>query len=363
MVPVQHVEHTARRYFMDCFCWLSQLIGKTPLSQIKYRYKGEERIIYAKLEQYNLTGSIKDRVAMHILYKAVTSGEIKPNTEIMEVTSGNTGISFAAVGKALGYPVTIYMPDWMSKERINLIKSYGAKIELVSREDGGFLGAIEKVKKLGEDNPNIFLPSQFSNQNNLDAHYMTTAKEIWRQMIKSYSKPDAFVSGVGTGGTVMGVGKYFKEKDPSIKIYPLEPSNSPTLSTGKKIGKHRIEGISDDFIPDLIDFKMLDEVISVDDGDSILMAQKLASSLGMGVGISSGANFLGAVKIQDKLGKDAVVVTIFPDDNKKYLSTDLMKEECSKTGFLSPEISDLRVLSTSCLSRKSGTQGYYRCKE
>jgi cysteine synthase len=348
---------------IDCFCWLSQLIGKTPLTQIKYSYKGEERVIYAKLEQYNLTGSIKDRIALHILHQAIHCNELKPGDTIVEVTSGNTGISFSAVGKALGYPVTIYMPDWLSSERINLIKSYGAKIELVSREDGGFLSALERAKTLSLNNPNIFLPSQFSNQYNIDAHYHTTAREIWSQMTKSYQKPDAFVAGVGTGGTVMGVGKYFKEKDPTIKIYPLEPANSPTLSTGCKVGKHRIQGISDDFIPDLIDFKLLDDVISVDDGDSIIMAQKLACSLGMGVGISSGANFIGAVMVQNKLGKDAVVVTVFPDDNKKYLSTELMHEESIKSNFLSPDISDLSILSTACLSRKSGVIGNYKSKE
>ncbi|MDR4969410.1 MAG: pyridoxal-phosphate dependent enzyme, partial [Acholeplasmataceae bacterium] len=170
---------------IDCFCWLSQLIGKTPLTQIKYSYKGEERVIYAKLEQYNLTGSIKDRIALHILHQAIHCNELKPGDTIVEVTSGNTGISFSAVGKALGYPVTIYMPDWLSAERINLIKSYGAKIELVSREDGGFLGALEKVKTISLNSPNIFLPSQFSNQYNIDAHYHTTAREIWSQMTKS----------------------------------------------------------------------------------------------------------------------------------------------------------------------------------
>jgi cysteine synthase len=239
---------------MPCFCWLSRLIGKTPLSIIRYRYKGELREIYVKLEQYNITGSIKDRIALHMIYHALKNGDLMPGAPIVEVTSGNTGIAFAAIGKALGHPVTIYMPDWMSQERINLIKSYGAKIELVSKEEGGFVGAIEKVKKLKEANPEIFLPSQFSNLYNIDAHYMTTAKEIYDQVKKVGKKIDAFVAGVGTGGTVMGVGKYLREKNCKVKIYPLEPINSPTLSTGCKVGKHRIQGISDDFVPDLINF-------------------------------------------------------------------------------------------------------------
>jgi cysteine synthase len=348
---------------MDCFCWISQLIGKTPLSQIKYEYKGEERVIYAKLEQYNLTGSIKDRVAMHIIFRSIQSGKLTPKSEIVEVTSGNTGISFAAIGKALGFPVTVYMPDWMSEERINLIYSYGAKIILVSKDQGGFIGALDQVKALKKENPNLFLPSQFSNKFNLEAHYKNTAKEIWTQMTKYYQKPDAFVAGVGTGGTIMGVGRFLKEKDSSIKIYPLEPSNSPTLATGYKTGIHRIQGISDDFIPDLIDFSKLDDIIDVDDGDAILMAQKLAQEIGMGVGISSGANFLGAVIAQNKLCKDAVVVTVFPDDNKKYLSTDLMKEETPKKGFMTPDISNLKILSTAIVNRKSSTRGCFDCDD
>ncbi len=348
---------------MDCFCWISQLIGKTPLSQIKYEYKGEERVIYAKLEQYNLTGSIKDRVAMHIIFRSIQSGKLTPKSEIVEVTSGNTGISFAAIGKALGFPVTVYMPDWMSLERINLIRSYGAKIVLVSKDQGGFIGALDMVKTLKKDNPHLFLPSQFSNKFNLEAHYKNTAKEVWTQMTKYYQKPNAFVAGVGTGGTIMGVGRFLKEKDPLIKIYPLEPSNSPTHATGYKTGKHRIQGISDDFIPDLIDFSKLDDIIDVDDGDAILMAQKLAQEIGMGVGISSGANFLGAVIAQNKLGKDAVVVTVFPDDNKKYLSTDLMREETPKKGFMTPDISNLKILSTAIVNRKSSTRGCIDCDD
>jgi cysteine synthase len=344
---------------MPCFCWLSRLIGKTPLSIIRYKYKGEPREIYVKLEQYNITGSIKDRIALHMIYNALKNGDLKPGAPIVEVTSGNTGIAFAAIGKALGHPVTIYMPDWMSKERINLIQSYGAKIELVSKEEGGFVGAIEKAKKLKKENDEIFLPSQFSNLYNIDAHYMTTAKEIYDQVKKAGKKIDAFVAGVGTGGTVMGVGKYLREKNSLVKIYPLEPLNSPTLSTGCKVGKHRIQGISDDFVPDLINFNLLDDVIGVDDGDSILMAQKLAATLGMGVGISSGANFIGAILVQNRLGKDKVVVTIFPDDNKKYLSTDLMKTEPPKSGYITPDVTDLSIQTTICIGHAAVGKSIY----
>jgi cysteine synthase A len=250
--------------------------------------------------------------------------------------------------------VTIFMPDWMSTERINLIRCLGAKINLITREEGGFQGSILLAEKLARSNENVFLPRQFSNQDNSESHFATTGPEIWWQLRVRSRYPDAFVSGVGTGGTIMGVGRYLRQKRPTIKLYPLEPANSPTLSTGHKVGKHRIQGISDEFIPPIVDLSFLDRVISVDDGDAILMAQKLAGQLGLGVGISSGANFIGALLAQNELDRDAVVVTIFPDDNKKYLSTDLLREEPSKDGFLAPEIELLsfqvikRVCYTCC---------------
>jgi cysteine synthase A len=321
---------------------LKSLIGNTSLLEINFTYLGQARIIYAKAENFNMTGSIKDRMAFHIIEKAYERNTLKPGDTIIEVTSGNTGISFCAIGRALGHPVTIFMPDWMSHERINLMRSLGAKVRLVSKEEGGFLGAIELAEKLAEDTENTFLPRQFSNDDNVEAHYLTTGPEIWWQLQYHGMTPDAFVAGVGTGGTIMGTAKYLKKQNPNIKLYPLEPSNSPTMSTGCKVGKHRIQGISDEFIPPIMKLDNLDPVISVDDGDAILMAQKLANEIGIGVGISSGANFLGALKVQNELGKDKVVVTIFPDDNKKYLSTDLLREEHKKEDHMSPSI---RLLS------------------
>ncbi|MBL7032931.1 MAG: PLP-dependent cysteine synthase family protein [Candidatus Delongbacteria bacterium] len=317
---------------------LSCLIGNTPLLGIEYLYGGKKRTIYAKAEHLNLTGSIKDRMAFHILEQGYARGNLQPGKLVIEATSGNTGIAFASIGRALGHPVTIFMPSWMSEERINLIRCLGAEIVLVSREGGGFLGSISRAEELAETTEDAFLPRQFSNEDNVEAHYRTTGPEIWWQLRFRALCPDAFVAGVGTGGTIMGAGRFLKEKYPAIRLHPLEPSNSPTLSTGHKVGKHRIEGISDEFIPSILNLGGLDEVISVDDGDAILMAQKLAEELGMGVGISSGANFLGAVKVQEELGQDAVVVTVFPDDNKKYLSTDLLREEPVKKGFLAPHI-------------------------
>ncbi|MBP1767322.1 MAG: Pyridoxal-5'-phosphate-dependent protein, beta subunit [Candidatus Aminicenantes bacterium] len=333
---------------------LSSLIGNTPLLEIHFRYKGKRRTLYAKAENLNMTGSIKDRMALHIMKKAYAKGSVRPAATIIEATSGNTGIAFSAIGRALGHPITIFMPDWLSAERINLIKSLGAKIVLVSREEGGFLGSISRSEDLARSLENSFLPRQFSNEDNVEAHFLTTGPEIWWQLDAHGLSPDAFIAGVGTGGTIMGVGRFLKEKRPSVRLFPLEPSNSPTLSTGHKVGRHRIQGISDEFIPPILNLKGLDEVVGVDDGDAIIMAQKLASELGLGVGISSGANFLGALRVQDMLGDGAVVVTVFSDDNKKYLSTDLMRNEPEKEGFFAPHVSLLefqsfrRVWQTCC---------------
>ena len=322
---------------------LSCLIGNTPLLAIDFTFKGENRTIYAKAENLNMTGSIKDRMAFHILEQGYSRGILKPGNLVIEATSGNTGIAFAAISRALGHPVTIFMPNWMSEERINLIRSLGAEIVLVSRDGGGFIGSIKRAEELAKTTEGAFLPRQFSNEDNVEAHYRTTGPEIWWQLRFRSLTPDAFIAGVGTGGTIMGVGRFLKEKNPSIKIHPLEPANSPTLSTGCKVGKHRVQGISDEFIPPILQLNNLDKVINADDGDSIIMAQKLAEELGLGVGISSGANFLGALKTQEELGSEAVVVTIFPDDNKKYLSTDLLREEPVKNGFLAPDIKLTKV--------------------
>lgn len=320
------------------FRGLKNMVGNTPLLAIHLLYRGEPRTIFAKAENLNLTGSIKDRMALHILKKAVHCGLLKPGGYIAEATSGNTGISFCAVGRALGQRVRIFMPDWMSQERKDLIRTFGAEIQLVSRDEGGFLGSIALAEAFAKSTPGAFLPRQFSNEENAQAHYESTGPEIWWQLDAHNLIPDAFVAGVGTGGTVMGVGRFLRARNTSIRIHPLEPSNSPTLTTGHKVGKHRIQGVSDEFVPPILHLKELDEVLSVDDGDSILMAQKLASQLGLGVGISSGANLLGAIQAQNRLHKNAVVVTVLPDSNKKYLSTDLLREEPVKPGFMSPDV-------------------------
>ncbi len=327
---------------------MSKLVGHTPLLEIKYEFKGEERTIYAKAEYFNLTGSVKDRMASHIIDCAIKEGKLTPGQPIIEATSGNTGIAFAAAGASIGSPVEIFMPNWMSTERKDMIKSFGAILHEVTPEEGGFLGSIkmadEYAAKIGG-----FRPQQFDNEKNIEAHYLTTGPEIISQMEEVGQTIDGFVAGVGTGGTVMGVGKKLKEVNPNCLVFPLEPANSPTLSTGHKVGKHRIQGISDEFIPSIVKLNELDEIIMVDDGDAIIMTQMFAKQLGLGLGISSGGNFLGAVYAQNKYGSDKNIITIFSDDNKKYLSTDLVKEEPVKEEFLSQHIKLKGIRPITCL--------------
>jgi len=319
---------------------LDRMIGNTPMVGIHYQYNGKKGIVYAKCEHYNLTGSIKDRMALYIYKNAYKNGEIAPDSVVVEATSGNGGISFAALGRMLGHKIRIIMPNWLSQERMSMLRGFGAELILVSKEEGGFLRSIEISKEMAAQDSKVFLPCQFSNENNILAHEETTGVEIIKQLKKQGLSPEVFVAGVGTGGTVVGVGNAIRTLNKQAKIHPLEPEESPTLSTGYKVGSHRIQGLSDEFIPEIIrpHLSNLDEVIKVSDGDSILMTQKLASSLGLAVGISSGANLLGAIKLQEKYGYDTVVATVFADCNKKYLSTDLTKEEPIKEHYLSPKI-------------------------
>jgi len=328
---------------------LHSLVGNTPLLEIELTFRGRSRRIFAKAEHVNLTGSIKDRMALHILTRAYESGALKSGGTVIEATSGNSGIAFSAIGRALGHPVVIFMPDWMSRERVDLIRSLGADVRLVSAEEGGFLGSIARAEELAVRTPGAFLPRQFSNADNAYAHETTTGAEIWWQLRYEGRTPDAFVAGVGTGGTVMGVGRALRARRPSVRVHPLEPASSPTLSTGHKVGKHRIQGISDEFIPPIVDLAFLDAVVAVDDGDALLMAQKIAQELGLGVGISSGANFLGALKALEELGGDAVVVTVFCDDNKKYLSTALFREEPDAPHYLSRDVTLRGFTASGCV--------------
>ena len=287
---------------------LDKLIGNTPMIKIKYHYQNQTNYVYAKLEYYNFTGSIKDRVAYYILKKAKELGLLKDREPIVEATSGNTGISFAALGAYYNHPVHIFMPDWASAERVSIMRLYGAHVHLVSKEEGGFKEAIRRSEEYAQK-INGFLPRQFENNLNVEAHYNTTAKEI----VSSLPTVDTFVSGIGTGGTLMGIAKYLKEKDKNIKIVALEPNKMPLLSGGKIIGNHKIEGIGDDFIPQIVDKNYIDDIVVIDDEDAINMSRLLAKKLGLGVGISSGANFLASV-----LSSGNNVATVFADDFNRF---------------------------------------------
>jgi cysteine synthase A len=326
---------------------ISAMVGCTPLIEVRYTSCGRERRAFAKYEQKNMTGSIKDRMALWILGEAYRSGELRPADTIAEATSGNTGISFAAMGRALGHPVKIYMPDWMSRERVELILSLGAEVVPVSHEQGGFKGSIRMADEFARGRSDVFLPHQFRNPANTEAHERVTGPEIVSQVRAVGRRVDALVAGVGTGGTVMGVGRYLKSFWPSVRVHPLEPANSPTLRTGRKEGTHRIQGISDEFIPDLVKLHELDCIIDVWDGDAIAMAQSLGRA-GLAVGISSGANFLGADQILDEIGDDATVVTVFADSNKKYLSTDLGRAAEIGDGFRTGQIQILDWQAIPC---------------
>jgi cysteine synthase len=326
---------------------LAIMIGRTPLLELQFTFRGHPLRIFAKYEQRSFTGSVKDRMAMWILRAAYQQGCIQPGDVIVEATSGNTGIAFAALGRALGHPVRIYMPDWMSRERVALTEAFGAEIVPVSRDQGGFMGSIALADDWARQHGHAFLPHQFANPANVEAHHTTTGPEILCQLRAIGLTPTAFVAGVGTGGTVMGVGRALRAAHPHVSIHPLEPAESPTLRTGCKVGQHRIQGISDEFVPQILSLEELNDIVDVHDGDAILMAQALCRA-GLSVGISSGANFIGALRVLDLLGAHAVVTTIFPDSNKKYLSTDLYRREPLRPEYLSPHIDAIRWRGIAC---------------
>ena len=296
-------------------------IGNTPLIKINYRYKGKEEFVFVKLEAFNLSGSIKDRVAFYIIKEAYRRGELKRGVKIVEATSGNTGIALSSIGKFFGNPVHIFMPDWVSKERVKIMEMYGTKVTLISKKEGGFTKAVKEAKEYAKKN-NAFLSNQFENEDNILAHYKTTGKEMVSALGKDI---DAFVSGIGTGGTLIGTGKKIKEINKNAKIYALEPHKMALISKNKIIGEHKIEGIGDEFVPKIIEKnrEIIDDIILINDEDAINMSKKLAKELGLGVGISSGANLIASILLK---GNKKKIVTVFADDNKKYLSTDLSKD-------------------------------------
>ncbi|MBE6490480.1 MAG: cysteine synthase family protein [Methanobrevibacter sp.] len=297
---------------------IGRLIGNTPMIKINYEFEGKEGSIYSKLEYYNYSGSIKDRIALYIIQNERENGNLKDGQAIVEVTSGNTGISFSAIGALYGHDVHIFMPDWVSLERRNLIEMYGAHVHLVSKEEGGFKKALELAEEFAKEN-DAFRPLQFDNPLNVEAQYTTTGQEI----IDALPEVNAFVSGIGTGGTLIGIGKRIKDNNPDSKLFALEPSTLSILKMGMEEGSHLIEGIGDDFIPGIVEEDLIDDIVLIDDCDAINMSKRIAKEFGLGIGISSGANFLAGVLMDSD---DLTVATVFADDNKKYITTKLSEE-------------------------------------
>lgn len=287
------------------------LIGNTPL----IRLKGEN--IYAKAEFLNPGGSIKDRVALAMIEGAERDGHLKPDSIIMEPTSGNTGIGIALVGRLKGYHVRIVMPEGMSIERKKLIKALGAELILTPDKDG-IIGAVNKVRELANSDPRIFVPQQFENPDNPRVHYEETSREIWRQMNGDIA---CFIAGVGSGGTLQGVGKFLKEHKPDVKIVAVEPKNVSAL-LGHEPGLHQIQGIGDGFIPAILDVSLVDDVVEVSDEDAIETTRQLGRDYGLLVGISSGANVWGARQMAKKIKGN--IATVLPDRAERYFSTALL---------------------------------------
>lgn len=301
-----------------------ELIGKTPLLELTHIEKslGLKARILAKLEYFNPAGSVKDRVAKAMLDKAEVSGRLTPDSVIIEPTSGNTGIGLASVAAARGYKIIIVMPETMSVERRQLIKAYGAEIVLTAGEKG-MKGAIDKAKELSEKIPNSFVAGQFVNPANPQAHRETTAPEIWED---TDGKVDIFVAGVGTGGTVTGVGEYLKTKNPNIRVVAVEPASSAVLSTGIA-GAHKIQGIGAGFIPDVLNISVCDEIISVTDENAFAMGRLIGKSEGVLVGISSGAAAFAAIELAKRPENEGkTIVVLLPDTGDRYLSTPMFAD-------------------------------------
>lgn len=290
-------------------------IGKTPLVKLNKITIPNNITILAKLEYFNPGGSVKDRVAQGMVEDAEKKGHLKPGGTIIEPTSGNTGIGLAFIAASKGYKCILTMPESMSLERLYILKSYGAHVILTPATQG-ITGSIKKAEELAKKTPNSFMPQQFKNPANPETHRRTTAKEIIED---TEGKIDAFVVAVGTGGTLTGVGEVLKKNNPNIKIIAVEPSGSAVLS-GKKPGPHKIQGIGAGFIPDILNTKIIDEVIAVHDNDAFRTAKRIAKEEGLFVGISSGAALSASLTIAEKLGEDKTIVTVFPDTGERYFS-------------------------------------------
>ena len=301
-----------------------QLIGKTPLLELTHieKEEGLEAKILVKLEYFNPAGSVKDRIAKAMIDDAEASGKLKPGSVIIEPTSGNTGIGLASVAAARGYRIIIVMPETMSVERRQLMKAYGAELVLTEGAKG-MKGAIAKAEELAKETPNSFIPGQFVNPANPAAHKATTGPEIWED---TDGKVDIFVAGVGTGGTITGTGEYLKSQNPNVKVVAVEPASSPVLSKGTA-GSHKIQGIGAGFVPDVLDTKVYNEIITVENDDAFATGKKIGKKEGVLVGISSGAAVWAAIELAKRPeNKGKTIVALLPDTGDRYLSTPLFAE-------------------------------------
>jgi cysteine synthase len=300
---------------------ITQLIGDTPLVKLNRVVPEDSAEIYVKLEYQNPGASVKDRIAISMIETAEKEGKLKAGDTIIEPTSGNTGIGLAMVAAAKGYKAILVMPETMSMERRNLLRAYGAQLILTPGPEG-MKGAIKRAEDLAAENPNYFIPQQFKNQANVKIHIETTGPEIVEAIKGHDGKLDAFISGIGTGGTITGAGSVLRENFPNIKIYAVEPSASPVLSGGKP-GPHKIQGIGAGFVPDILDTSIYNEIIAVDNEDAFETSRRVAKEEGILGGISSGAAIFAALKVAKELGKGKRVVAIIPSNGERYLSTPL----------------------------------------
>ena len=324
-IELEGIVTFAYETILDC-------VGRTPLRRLNVRFEDRDYQIYAKLEFLNPSGSIKDRIAKYMIERAESKGLLRPPATIVEATSGNTGIALSMVAAAKGYKMLVVMPEHMTGERIKIMTSLGATLCLTPKEDG-FEGAIARAKKIADSGEQYFSTNQFCNADNTLAHYETTGREIIQQM---NSDIDGFVAGVGTGGTLMGVGKAIREKNPRVRLVAVEPEEAAILSGANTLREHKIAGIGDGFVPEIVDLHMIDQVITIKSDDAVEMAKSLSRQQGLTVGVSSGANVLASIQVLEDMGLDKRVVTVLPDRSERYFSTDLylsgklQVRQCSK---------------------------------
>ncbi len=303
---------SSKTSLLDC-------IGNTSMLKLDVEFQGRTYSLYAKPEFMNPSGSIKDRIAKYIIEQAEKRGFLKPGYTIVEATSGNTGIALSMVAAAKGYKMLVVMPEHMTGERIKIMTGLGSDLCLTPKDEG-FEGAVEKADKIAKSGKRYFLANQFKNHDNVMAHYYTTGNEILQQINGNI---DAFIAGVGTGGTLMGVGKALRERNPRVQLVAVEPEEASVLSGRKDLKDHKIAGIGDGFVPEIVDKSMIDMLVTIKSDDAVTMARRMSRERGLMVGVSSGANILASIEVMNRIGQDKTTVTVLPDRTERYFSTDL----------------------------------------